>query len=165
MRYFSLFVIVLILAGCNTKPQIEPVDLSAVETTIAARLDEFHKVMQDKDLTAYKSFLTEDGLFCGTDPEELWGKESVVALMEKSFADSTIMFKYSVEQRKIRVSSDGNSATTLEQFIVAWISEKMTLRLVSHLVKIENDWKIDFFSWSLVPNNDDMAKLNEALAD
>jgi len=163
MRYLQLFFIVLFFIGCQTEPQIEPVDLTAVENVLITQLDTLHSVMQAKDIEAYKIFLTDDGLFCGTDPEELWGKEKLVSVMAEGFANDSIVFNYSIDQREIRVAADGNSATTLEQFTVKWISEKIPIRFVSHFVKIGDDWKIDFFSWSLIPKNDDISKLNKAL--
>ncbi len=89
--------------------------------------------------------------------------EQLVSTMAEGFANDSIVFNYSVDKREIRVDADGKSATTLEQFTVKWISEKIPIRFVSHFVKIGDDWKIDFFSWSLVPKNDDISKLNKAL--
>ena len=43
------------------------------------------------------------------------------------------------------------------------ISQKMPVRMVSHLVKSGNDWLIDFISISFIPNNEDLGKLNKAL--
>lgn len=71
--------------------------------------------------------------------------------------------KYSIDKREIRISADGNSAISIEQCIVKNMSPKIPLRMVSHLVKTGNDWKFDFFSASLIPNNEDLGKLNKAL--
>jgi len=163
MRYFQLFIVALFFIGCETKPQIESVDLTAVENVLINQLDTFHSAMKANDIDAYKIFLTDDGLFCGTDPEELWGKEKLVSVMAEAMDNESIVFNYSVDKREIRVDADGNSATILEQFTVKWISEKIPIRFVAHFVKIGADWKIDFFSWSMVPKNDDLNKLNKAL--
>jgi hypothetical protein len=51
---------------------------------------------------------------------------------------------------------------TLEQFIDP-SSPKILVRVVSHLVKDSVNWRIDFTSWALVPNNDVLTKINEAV--
>ena len=43
------------------------------------------------------------------------------------------------------------------------LSEKIPIRFISHLMKTDENWTIDFFSWSFIPLNEDIAKLNEAL--
>jgi len=42
-------------------------------------------------------------------------------------------------------------------------SQKMPMRIVYHLVKNGDNWLIDFISWSFIPNNEDLGKLNKAL--
>lgn len=163
MRYFPLLLVVLLIIGCQTKPVIEPVDLAAVENVLNSQLDNLHTVMKAKDIEGYKAFLTDDGFFCGTDPEEIWGKEEVVKLIAETFANDSIVYNYSIDRREILVDADGKSATSLEQFFVNWMSPTISLRFTSHFVKTGETWKIDFFSWSFVPKNEDMLKINLAL--
>jgi hypothetical protein len=42
-------------------------------------------------------------------------------------------------------------------------SQKIPVRMVYHLVKNDESWLFDFISWSFIPNNEDIAKLNAAL--
>ena len=65
--------------------------------------------------------------------------------------------------REIRIAADGNSAVSVEQMFMEVFSQKMPMRIVYHLVKNGDDWLIDFISWSFIPNNEDLGKLNKAL--
>jgi len=42
-------------------------------------------------------------------------------------------------------------------------SPKMAIRMVYHAVKSGENWKFDFISWSFVPRNEDIGKINKAL--
>ena len=108
------------------------------------------------------TLLDNKGLYCGTDPVELWDKETLSDLMTETMADSSFTLDYSIDKRKIRIAADGNTALVLEQFTMSALSEKMPIRFMSHLVKTDENWKIDFISWSFIPNND-IARLNKAL--
>jgi len=109
------------------------------------------------------TFLDNEGLYCGTDPVELWDKETLSNSMTETFADSSFTLDYSIDKRKIRVGVDGSTALVLEQFTISVLSEKIPIRFISHLVKINENWMIDFISWSFVPDNEDIVKLNLAL--
>jgi len=164
MRYFYFFsIIFLFLFGCQPKTTTEPIDLTTVKHSINTHLDKFYSHTNAKDIDAYMAYLTDDGLYCGTDPEEFFDKEKIFALSVEMFAVDSLEFNYSIDKREIKVNADGNSAVSVEQLTVKWISENIPVRIVSHLVKIDNTWKIDFFSWSLVPKNADIVKLNKAL--
>ena len=164
MRYFYFFsIFFLFLFGCQPETTTEPIDLTAVKLEINTQLDNFYSLTNARNIEAYKTYLTDDGLYCGTDPEEFFSKEKLIALSVEMFANDSLELKYSIDKRVIRVASDGKSAISVEQSTVEWISANIPVRIVSHLVKIENNWKIDFFSWSLVPNNADIGKLNKAL--
>jgi hypothetical protein len=84
-------------------------------------------------------------------------------MMHQTFADTALVFDYSIDKREIRIAADGNSAVSVEQMIMEVFSQKMPLRIVYHLVKNGDDWLIDFISWSFIPNNEDLGKLNKAL--
>ncbi len=119
--------------------------------------------MKASNVNDIMTFLDNEGLYCGTDPVELWGKEALSNIMTETMADSSFTFDYSIDKRKIRVAVDGSTALVLEQFTMSALSEKIPIRFISHLVKTDENWKIDFMSWSFIPNNEDIAKLNKAL--
>ena len=160
--YVLLFV-VLMMAACQPKIKTEPVDVAAVEDAVIALLDNYHKAMKAGNVNDIMTFLNTEGLYCGTDPVELWDKETFSNMMTETMADSSFILDYSIDKRKIRVSVDGSTTLVLEQFTMNVLSEKIPIRLISHLVKIDENWKIDFFSWSFIPNNEDIVKLNLAL--
>lgn len=164
MRYFLFVIIILLLFfGCQPETTTEPIDIATIKNAITDQLDNFYSLTNDKNIDAYKSYLTDDGLYCGTDPEEFFSKEKLIALSVEMFANDSLEFNYSIDKRVIRVAADENSAISVEQLTVEWISTKIPIRIVSHLVKIKNNWKIDFFSWSLIPKNADIGKLNKSL--
>ena len=169
MKKNNLFFLVLALAfvACQ-QPQIaappKPVDYDAAKKEITAMLDNYHGAMKNKDASEIANQFEENGLYCGTDPNELWDKEAFSDYIRKAFADPAVVINYTVERRKVRVSKDGNSAIAVEQFIDA-ASPKILVRVVSHLVKDSVSWKLDFTSWALVPKNEDLLKINEAVAD
>ena len=160
-----LFVLALAFAACQ-QPQIQapppkPIDFDAAKKEVTGILDTYHGAMKSKNASQMADLFSEDGLYCGTDPNELWDKEAFSDYIRQAFADTAVATAYTVERRKVRVSKDGNYAVALEQFIDP-SSPKILVRVVSHLVKDSVSWKIDFTSWALVPNNDVLTKINEA---
>ena len=160
-KSYLLFLVLLMMAACQ--PKSESVNLADAENAVSVELDNFHKAMMAGNVDDIMSFLDNEGLYCGTDPTELWDKESLSKMMTESMADTLFVFDYSVDKRKIKVSIDGGTALVLEQFTVNVISEKIPIRLITHFVNAEDVWMMNFFSWSFVPYNEDVAKLNEVL--
>jgi uncharacterized protein (TIGR02246 family) len=163
-----LFLLALAFVACQ-QPQIaapppKPVDYDAAKKEITAMLDHYHGAMKNKDASEIANLFEENGLYCGTDPNELWDKEAFSDYIRKAFADPAVVINYTVERRKVRVSKDGIAAIAVEQFIDA-ASPKILVRVVSHLVKDSVGWKLDFTSWALVPKNEDLLKINTAVAE
>jgi ketosteroid isomerase-like protein len=126
-------------------------------------MDTYLKFWNAKDANSLTTLLVDDGLFCGTDPTELMDKKTITTAWIQAFTDTTLKFNFSVDKRKIRVTSDGSSAIILEQFTSNPYTPKIPWRLVSHAVKTDDKWKLDFISWNLIPKNEDIGKLNKAL--
>lgn len=168
MKKINLLLLLLALAfaACQ-QPQLaappKPVDYDAAKKEITAMLDSYHAAMKNKNASEIANLFEETGLYCGTDPNELWDKEAFSDYIRKAFADASVVVNYTVERRKVRVSKDGTAAIAVEQFIDA-ASPKILVRVVSHLVKDSVGWKLDFTSWALVPKNEDVPKINEAVA-
>jgi hypothetical protein len=161
-------VLAMVFVACQQPPKIEaappkPVDLDEAKKEVTTMLDNYHGAMKAKNATEMFNLFSEDGLYCGSDPNEFWDKETFSDYIRKAFADTSVVINYTVERRKVRVSPDGNSAIAVEQFIDA-SSPKILMRVVSHLVKDSVRWKLDFTSWALVPSNEDVPKINQALA-
>jgi hypothetical protein len=104
MKKLNLLFIVLTLSfvACQ-QPQIQapppkPVDFDAAKKEVTAVLDTYHGSMKARTLR--KADLCEDGLYCGTDPNELWDKEAFDDYLRKAFADTGIANAYTVERRR-----------------------------------------------------------------
>lgn len=161
--FFILPVAVIIFAACQTTPKTIPVDTQAEKAAISALFDKFSTAFKGKDTFTLIASLTEDVLACGTDPAEFWDKKQISDGWTQAFADTSLKIDYSIDKREIRLSSDGNSALVIEQFVMKAISQKMPVRMINHVVKKGEAWMIDFISWNFIPRNEDIGKLNKAL--
>ena len=103
------------------------------------------------------------GLYCGTDPKEIWKKDDVIDLWKQFFTDTIATFEYTSLNREINVSPSGLSAVIINPDIYAGWSPNIPIRLTFHAIKIENVWQIVFINWSFVAKNEDVGKLNKAL--
>ena len=124
-------------------------------------MDNLDSAVKDGDQTVFVSLLTEDALFCGTDPSEFWNKQYFVDRSKKVDTNPAPDFEY-IGDRKIKIASDGNSAIIVTQFMIAW-SPKIPLRMVYHFVKTNDNWMILFGNVAFIPKNEDIQKLNEAI--
>jgi uncharacterized protein (TIGR02246 family) len=161
--YCLTLLAVMIIAGCQQKVQNKPVDMTAVKEEITILMDKYLNAFNTKDASTITTLFADDGLFCGTDPSELMDKKTLSDMMTQSFADTTMIWSYSIDKREIRVATDGSSAIVLEQFTMPGISSKIPTRLIYHVVKAGDKWMFDFISWSFIPKNEDIVKLNKAL--
>ena len=161
--YCSTLLAVIVAAGCQPKVQNKTVDITTVKEEITTLMDQYLKAFNTKDVNTITTLITDDGLFCGTDPSELLDKKALSDMMTQSLADTTMNWSYSVDKREIRVAADGSSAIVLEQFTMPGISSKIPTRIVYHVVKAGDKWMFDFISWSFIPKNEDIGKLNKAL--
>ena len=158
-----MLVAVMTITACQTKTKIVPVDTAAAKVAVTTVLDKYNSAFKAKDANALMTLLTDDGLYCGTDSKELLDKASLSNMMNQTFADTSLKVNYSIDKREIRIAADGNSAICVEQMFFKAFSQKMPIRMVYHLVKNGDNWLFDFVSWSFIPNNEDLGKLNKAL--
>ena len=77
-------------------------------------------------------------------------------------ADSTPGFDL-IGEREIKVAPDGKSAVVVEQYMWPAFTPKIPWRNVYQVIKSDDQWKIHFFSCALIPKNEDLEKLNQAL--
>jgi len=137
------------------------VDIEAEKAALNEIMDKLDSAAKDGDWTVFVTLLTEDALFCGTDPSEFWNKQYFVDLSKQDSDDPTPELKY-IGDRKIKVASDGNSAIIVTQLMTAW-SPKIPLRMVYHFVKTNDNWMVLFGNVAFIPKNEDIQKLNEAI--
>jgi ketosteroid isomerase-like protein len=161
--YYLMLVAVMIITACQTKTEIVPVDSAAAKEAVTDFLDKWNTAMKAKDINAMTTLLTDDGLLCGTDPSEFWDKKKFIDEWTKLAADTAFIVNYSIDKHEIRIAADGNSALGIEQMFFKTMSEKMSFRLIYHLVKNDKGWQFDFISWNFIPKNEDIPKINKAL--
>jgi uncharacterized protein (TIGR02246 family) len=161
--HFLIVITIIILVSCQSKTKIIPVDSAAVKIAVSTVLDKYNAAWNAKDVSGLTALLTEDGLFCGTDPSELLDKKTLSDGWTQAMSDTSMNYNYTVDKREIRIASDGRSAIALEQFYMKAMIQNIPVRLTFHVVESDGNWMIDFLSWSLIPKNEDLIKLDKAL--
>ena len=98
--YFPLLATMILVASCQMKTKTVPYDPIAAKAEVSKALDSINMAAKARDNKTFLSFFTEDGLYCGTDPKELWTKEDYAKLVEKMLADTTMHFDMKITNRK-----------------------------------------------------------------
>lgn len=158
-----LILIAIMLSSCNNKNNAVPANPEEARIAVEKTLDKHWLAVKEGDAETILDLLTDDALSCGSDSKEFWSKTEMADNIRNMFKDTTFKIDVRVDKRLIRVASDGNSAIALEQMFLEPYSEKIPVRNVYHLVKVNNTWKFDFTSVSFIPDNEYIEKLNEAL--
>jgi len=157
-----MMVTILLATSCQMKTKTGPFDAVAAKAEVTKTLDSLDAALKSKDAKAFLSFYTEDGLYCGTDPMELWDKSDFSKEITNMMADTAKFSDMTVTERKILFDKSGTSVNVLRQFATKW-SNPIEVRSTMHLVKEENAWRINFSSLALVPENKDLPKLAAAV--
>lgn len=161
--FYFILITAMIIAACNPKTKIVPVDTEGAKVAVSALLDKYNSAFKAMDVKTMTTLLSDELLACGTDPSEFWNKKQIIDLWTQSASDTSLKISYTTDKREIRVSKDGNSAVVVEQFIFPFISPKISIRIIYNAVKEDNNWMINFISWNCIPRNEDIAKLNKVL--
>ncbi len=130
---------------------------------VTALLDKYNSAFKAKDMSILASLITEDGMYCGTDPSEVMDKKQTLVAFEQGFSDPSIVIDYKVDRREMLIAEDGKSAIAIEQLYFKMFSPRMAMRIIYHAVKSGENWKFDFVSWNFIPRNEDIGKINKAL--
>lgn len=158
---FILLAGSLILVSC--KKPAAPSDNDAASKAVAELFDTYARATKEKNFEVLAGTLAEDGLFLGTDPDEFWNKQNLMDLFKTTSLDATTSFDITMDKREIRISQDGMMAIVVEQSNIPVLSQEISIRGIGHARMVEGQWKIDFYSWSLIPQNEDLARLNNAM--
>lgn len=157
-----LVVVCIGFASCQRNQSTAPaVNKEEASKAVAELFDGFNSSFKNKDANTMGNFLSDDGLFLGTDPEEFWSKQRLVEEVSKMAQDTTVNANYTIDKQEVRISSDGTMALVIEQCVVPFLG-KIPVRLIGHAAMKDGQWKIDFYSWSLIPKNESLSKLSEA---
>jgi len=125
-------------------------------------LDKIDTALLASDVQTMTSYLSEDFLMCGTDPSEFWNKQEITDLWNQMLDNSGFEFEY-IGDREMRLAPDGKSAMVVTQFYMPVFTPKIPWRNTYYFVKIDDSWMIHYWGSALVPKNEDLPKLNEAL--
>lgn len=160
-KILSLTLLALLFA-CNTAPEPEPIDLGAEEAAISAVFETMFKAIEDQDVNLLASVLADDGVFMGTDPDELLPKDTIVAFWSQLMQMPEIPPFEFISEPFIRIHSNGKTAVVAQQYY--WkLFTPIPLRQTYWMVKSDSVWLIDFFDFSFVPYNEQIPALNAAV--
>jgi len=159
----DLFIVAMVFTSCQTKTKVLSPDLTAAKVAVTKVLDAHWSAVKAKDANAVIALLTDDVLSCGTDSKEFWNKTDMYNNIRQMFADTSLKTDITIDKREIRIAKDGNSAVALEQMFMKPFGQKIPVRSIYHLIKVNGIWQFDFTSVGFIPNNEDIGKLNKAL--
>ncbi|WP_210489567.1 nuclear transport factor 2 family protein [Rufibacter aurantiacus] len=138
----------------STTDQEAPDNLTASHANVSEVMDRFHSSLANKQATEMAGLLAEDGHFSATDPTELFDKQQYSDYMAQVLGDSTVkVSNHKVDLREIKIDESGTSATVIEQFKMDTFTPNIPWRLVSHLIKDGDSWKINVLSFNVTPTN------------
>ena len=163
MKKILSLTLLVIFFSCNTAPKSEPVDLAAEEAAIKEVFETLFKAIEDRDIDLLASVLTDNGVFMGTDPGELFPKDTVVASWSQLMQMPEIPPLEHISEPFIRIQPDGKTAIVARQY--TWnLFTTIPLRQTFWMVKRDSLWLIDFFDFSFIPYNEQIPALNAAVS-
>lgn len=151
----------LLFTGCQQNPA--PVDLEAEKADAQEMVDRFTDVMSIQDVDSMRTFIAEDVLICGSDPAEFMTKEEAMKMWDQMAAGPEVDFLF-MDENPLKIAPDGNSAVAIQQFYIPEMMPNLPARNVYYLTKTEGKWMISMWSSSLIPKNEDLAKIIMAVA-
>jgi len=162
MKKILTLTLFALLFGCNTAPAPEPVDLDAEKAAIKKVMETIFKAVDDRDADLLGSIFADEGIFMGTDPNELFTKDTIVSAWAQLMQMPEIPPFELITEPLIRIQPDGKTAIYSNQYY--WkLFTSLPLRQTFWLVKKDSVWLIDFFDFSFVPYNEQIPALNEAI--
>ena len=144
---FYYTILTLIVFAWMPKSYAQTPDRDAIN----AMLDNWHKAAAESNFNAYFASLTDDSVFIGTDPTEIWNK-TAFQNFAKPYFEKNQGWNFKAVQRQISFDSTAN---------IAWFDELLDTsnmkicRGSGVLEKINGQWKIKQYVLSVtIPNND-----------
>ncbi|MDB4582955.1 nuclear transport factor 2 family protein [Draconibacterium sp.] len=141
----------------------EVIDFKAEEEVVKNLLNTLMAAWDRQDVATMTSLLSENALFRGNGPSEVYNKKQVSEGWSQMLAQP---FPLDVtEEPVIRVSPDGNSAHATQQYFMPLFSTKIQFRNGYFLNKVDGKWLIYTCNTACLLNDDDFPKINEALSE
>lgn len=160
---FLAVIAILFLAACQQTPEPVTVDLEAKEAAAREMFSVLRDAMNTQNIETLFSLITEDALIIGSDPTEILSKEETKNMWIEMSAAIEFDFQLFDEQ-PFKIDPDGNSAVAVSQFYMPMMVPNVPLRQVFNLSKVDGKWMVTFWSSSVIPKNEDLGKIVEALA-
>jgi ketosteroid isomerase-like protein len=160
-----IYLMALITIGfvsCETKTEKVPVDLEAEKAAVSALIDNLYAGIKAQDIDTLAALFSEDLLAIGSDPSEFWNKQEIVALWGQMISETSPEINF-ISEKVVKIAPDGNSAVAVVQYFVPMFSATIPFRSDYHLIKSNGEWKIFVSNVALIPKNEDIQKLNDAL--
>lgn len=161
-KFILPIILVLLIASCQ--PHKETVQQSTTEDiikdSVTALMNRYHRSMLNKDADGLLATISDNGLVLGTDPDEAWSKDELSKYLVEPFSDSSKFQPYTVI-REVRPGPDGKTALAIEQYIFTQISSRLPVRGIAYVVKKDGRWQIDTYSLSIIPENEDLTRINQ----
>jgi hypothetical protein len=155
MKIISFSLLFVLLLGCSAPLQkIENNNLK-----INATLDSWHNAAANAQFDLYFSYMTENGVFIGTDATENWQNDAF-RVFSKPFFDKGKAWNFKVLERNIYFNKSKNTA---------WFDELLDTQMKicrgsGVLIKEGKNWRIAHYILSMtIPNEntDDVIKIKE----
>ena len=88
--FLVLSVVCIGFASCQQNKSAPAVNKEEASKAVNELFDGFNSAFKSKDASTMGNFLSDDGLFLGTHPEEFWGKQRVVEEVSKMAQDTSV---------------------------------------------------------------------------
>lgn len=146
--------------GKDTETSADP---ESAKKDIYAVADKFHEAFKSKKIVEISPLINENGFFMGTDPGEVFAKQSFENYLTKKLTNPAIgTITYEIDRREMLFEDSGDGVVLVDQFTPDVFTQNIQWRMATHLVKKDNVWKFDFISFSLIPKNDVIPAVNMA---
>ncbi len=138
------------------------VDTAKARQELVAMADDVHNLLKQKDISFIDKYMSKDGIYLGTDPNEVMTFSDFRDNIQKMVKDTATKFAdYTISRREIKIN--GPSAVVIDQYMFSEISRKVMVRVIGYARYQDGKWMFDMYSWNVIPKNEDLPKINKAL--
>lgn len=150
--------ILLVLVAFTSVSCLKEVDKEKMDDEknyIGKTIDQWHRAAAEAKFDEYMGYMTNDGVYIGTDATENWQKEAFKAFA-KPYFDKGTAWNFTPLERTIYIGENGK---------IAWFDELLDTQMKicrgsGVLIKDDGKWKIAHYVLSMTMPND---KINEAI--
>lgn len=168
MKKFFLFLLPVLLCSCvYTKEKIvknenpSPINAEKAREEINLTLENWHEAAAEANFQAYFEYMSEDGIFIGTDASENWNIEEFKNFSKPHF-DKGSAWDFSTLERNIYTAENGEIAW-FDELLDTWMG---ICRGSGVMVQEDKEWKIKHYVLSVtIPNDNinEIVKINKEI--